>query len=213
MTADRCRRRRRRRRATTAASARTVVLTIGHPDVPVAIDVNAVREVQDPGAERFHQVAVRVELQDRRQARTGARVLLATLRDPDAHAVAIDLDRARGAPDATLGQFRPTRDRLVGVREVVRAAACPASTARAAPDATSVARETAITKGRRWAIAVLSLNCWSTNQRPKLLPERHPRMCRRSHGRDWTAKPSGGLSIRTFFRPSSSPGSSFAPPG
>src|SRR5262245_65306975 len=41
-----------------------IVLTIGHPDVALAIDVDSVREDEDPGTEAPLEHAGRVELQE-----------------------------------------------------------------------------------------------------------------------------------------------------
>jgi hypothetical protein len=48
-----------------ARRTRRVVLTIGHLDIPVAID-DPVREDQQALAKRFDEIAVSVEFQDRR---------------------------------------------------------------------------------------------------------------------------------------------------
>jgi hypothetical protein len=55
-----------------ALRTRRVVLTVGHPYVAVAIDEDAVRKEQQPGAEALHELSRRVEFQDRRQVRSRA---------------------------------------------------------------------------------------------------------------------------------------------
>ena len=120
-------RRRRRRRSGSGAArgTRTVVVRVGHPDVAVAIDVDAVRERDHAGAEALHELAGRVELQhgiERRHRagrRIGAAVHAAALAHPDRSAVLVDLDGARRSPRAARGQLEVVRDGLVRIREIV----------------------------------------------------------------------------------------------
>ena len=82
------------------SEVRGIVLTVGHPDVAVAIDVHPVREDEHALGEARNQLARRVELEDRWEGGHLARRAIETrirataLADPDAPAVAIDLDRA-----------------------------------------------------------------------------------------------------------------------
>jgi len=102
-----------------------IVLTVGHPDVAVLIDVDAVREDQQPRAEALDELPGRVELQHRRQIRhlaggaIEAAVLAAAFRDPDRLAVLVDVDGARGSPRTAFGQLEVVLDRVVVVGRVV----------------------------------------------------------------------------------------------
>ncbi|GAB7142183.1 hypothetical protein LRC484719_07690 [Mycobacterium riyadhense] len=79
---------------------------IGNPDIALAIDVDAVRKHQHPGAKAPQQLSVRVELQDRIERRSNAgkghagwdpirwACFPATLGDPYRAAVGIDSNGA-----------------------------------------------------------------------------------------------------------------------
>src|SRR4029079_16475384 len=53
--------------ASAARRQRGGVLAVGHPDVAVAVDMNPVREDEHARAEARYELAVRVELENRRQ--------------------------------------------------------------------------------------------------------------------------------------------------
>ena len=127
LVADHLGRHRRQRRISGLAgpAGRQVALTVGHPDVAVAIDVDAVREDEHALAEARDHLAALVELEDgleRRHFILGAipaGIRRAPLGDPDAAAVLVDVDRARRSPGAALGQLRPAFNRVVRIRRVV----------------------------------------------------------------------------------------------
>ena len=127
LMADQLRGRRRRRRAGRCAArgTRAVVVRVGHPDVAVLVDVNAVGERDHPGAEALHELAGGVELQhgiERRHLtvrRIGAAVHPASFADPDRSAVLVDVDGARRSPGSTGGQFEVVLDRLIRIRAIV----------------------------------------------------------------------------------------------
>jgi hypothetical protein len=96
---------------------RGVILAVGDPHVAIAIDEDAVREHQQSRAEALHELSRRIELQNRRQVRAGARVRTASFGDPDAATVSVDFNGARRAPFASLGQLKVVRDRAVGIRQ------------------------------------------------------------------------------------------------
>src|SRR5262249_50203608 len=70
---------------------------VGDPDIALAVDGEAVREIDESGAQAGHELARGIELYDRRQVRLGAVVGAATLEYPNAFAVAIGLDRDCGS--------------------------------------------------------------------------------------------------------------------
>ena len=104
---------------------RRVVLTVGHPHVPVAVDEDAVRKDQHAGAEALDQFARRVKVQHRigRRHLSGRAIETAicgaALGDPDRPAVLVDLDRARRTPLASLGQLEIVLDAPIWVRQIV----------------------------------------------------------------------------------------------
>src|SRR5580693_108677 len=67
---------------------------VGHPDVAVFVDANAMRKNKHAFAKAFHQLAGCIEFQDRRIGLAGASVGSASFGDPNTFAVAIDLDGA-----------------------------------------------------------------------------------------------------------------------
>jgi hypothetical protein len=73
---------------------------IGRPHVVVTIDIEAVREDEHPGAETRHELAVGVEMLDRRQVRPFAGVRTAAIERPYALAVAVDVDADHHPPFA-----------------------------------------------------------------------------------------------------------------
>src|SRR5262249_54236072 len=87
-----------------AALAGTAVVAIGHPCVFVAVNEQAMREHDDPGAEALNQLAVFVEVQDRIEIRhlprrrVVAAVCAAAIEDPHRFAIAIDVDSGGRAP-------------------------------------------------------------------------------------------------------------------
>jgi hypothetical protein len=92
-----------------ARRLRGIVLSVGHPDVAIAIDVQPMREDEHALREARDQLPCRIELEQRRQARhltcraIETRVRTAALANPDATTVAIDVDGARRSPRAPLG--------------------------------------------------------------------------------------------------------------
>ena len=83
------------------------VFSIGvrNEDIALAVDVDAVREYEEPRAEASHELAGRIELEDRRQARAGARVRATALEYP--HVIStVDGDGTRRAPRPV--ELRPT---------------------------------------------------------------------------------------------------------
>src|SRR5204863_10101298 len=95
---------------------RRIVLSIGHPDVPLAIDDDPVRENHHPFAETLHQLAARIELHDRGKRRHLPRravetaVGAAPFGHPDRLAVLVDLDGAGRAPAPTFRQLEMVFD-------------------------------------------------------------------------------------------------------
>jgi len=87
---------------------------VGHPDVSLTVDGDAVRIDEHPGAEALAERARRVELQKRRDRRIeagcAAAVLAAPLEHPDAAAVSIDVD----------GRSRTQRSSVWKLEEVFR---------------------------------------------------------------------------------------------
>jgi len=81
--------------------------SVGHPDVVVPVDMQAVRKIDHAPAEALYQLAFFVELHDRIELRVRTRpCIFATVERPDALAVAIDIkadDRAPFAPIRKLG--------------------------------------------------------------------------------------------------------------
>ena len=149
---------------------------VGQPDIAFAIDMQAVRKDGEAGAEALHQLARRVELQDRVELGAGAVERLpflpfgerdealraAALGDPDARAVGIDVDRAGRAPDPAFRQFRPVLDRAVGIGQRVgrrHGLAC-------APRCPTTAMTTATT-------AMASTNAWRACCGIEILPWQH----------------------------------------
>ena len=76
------------------------------PDVALVVHVDTVRPRDQPGAEAADEVAFPVVKQHRVDAGSHATVRAATLGDPDV-AVERDLDGARRAPLAAIGQLTP----------------------------------------------------------------------------------------------------------
>jgi hypothetical protein len=90
---------------------------IRHPHVSCAVHREAMRQHEHAGTEALYQIAVLVELQDRREARAFAaernaglhgrwrREGAAALSYPDAFAVGVDRDAGRGAPGPAIGKL------------------------------------------------------------------------------------------------------------
>ena len=102
-----------------ALGARLVALRVGHPDVAVGVDVDAVRQHEQAGAEAGHHLAgVLVELEDGVAvgillAAPGQGQPPAAVVGPDV-AVRSDVDARRRAPLPPVGQRRPVQNHLAG---------------------------------------------------------------------------------------------------
>ena len=102
---------------------------VGDPDIAVAVDVHAVRENEHAGAEALHQLAGRVELQNRIEVRAVAieyfafahlrgrnePLRTASFGYPDAAAVTVDIDARRRTPDAAIGHLAEAFDGTIRV--------------------------------------------------------------------------------------------------
>ena len=100
---------------------------VGDPDIAIAVDMQAMREKQQPLAERLHQLARRIEFEDRRQVRSvtgergprfherGRSERSAPLGHPDTGPVGIDIHAAGRTPRASLRQFPPVLDRVIRI--------------------------------------------------------------------------------------------------
>src|ERR1022692_660218 len=75
-------------------------LPVGHPDVAVAIHIKTMREHEQPFAEALHQVSGGIKLEDGRIELAGAGICSASIGHPDACAIKVDGDTARGSPSA-----------------------------------------------------------------------------------------------------------------
>ena len=101
-----------------------VALRVGDPDVAVVVDVDPVRQHEEPGAELGHQIArVPVVLQNRIHGRVGRaaageREAAATVIDPDVPVGRVDVDAGGRAPRPVVGQLGPVQlDHGVRVRK------------------------------------------------------------------------------------------------
>ncbi len=96
---------------------------VGDPDVAVRIDVDPVRPHDHPRSEAPEQLAAGREEHDRIEARVllaRPPVAAAPLTDPDVHAVAVDVHRARRSPLPPLRKLSPhALDGAVRVRHPV----------------------------------------------------------------------------------------------
>jgi hypothetical protein len=105
---------------------RRIILSVGHPDVAIAIDVQPVREDEHALREARDQFAGRIELEERRQARhltrcaIETRVRAAALANPDAAPVAVDIDGTGRSPRAAVRHFEKLLDGLIGIGRRVR---------------------------------------------------------------------------------------------
>src|SRR5580704_5728840 len=95
-------------------------LAIGDPDIAVAVSTEAMWPVDQARAEAHHLPAGGVEFLDRRDARADAGFAAATVVDPKAGAVAVDIDADRLAPRPALGQLRPMLDDVIRIWRAVR---------------------------------------------------------------------------------------------
>ena len=102
---------------------------VRHPHVAGAVDRESMRQHEHSGAEALYQVAVLVELEDRREVRALAaernaglhgrwrREGAAALGDPDALAVGVDPDAGGGTPGPAVGKLSELRpDIRIGQR-------------------------------------------------------------------------------------------------
>ena len=87
--------------------------------LPCSIDVHAVRPEDLSRAEALHDLAARIELDDRIDLRAGADIGAAAIAGPDVLAVDVDVDRADRSPSPSVGQRAPVAHRLVRIRQVV----------------------------------------------------------------------------------------------
>src|ERR1043165_8752929 len=90
-------------------------LAIAHPDVPVAVDMDAMWANEHAGAETPDDVARLVELQNRGDVRFGTVVSTAPFEHPDAAAVAIDGDAGRRRRLSAGPHFEEIVDIPVGI--------------------------------------------------------------------------------------------------
>src|SRR5262249_41267863 len=88
---------------------------VGDPDIALAVDGEAVREIDESGAQAGHELAGRIELYDRRKFRLGAVFGAAPLEYPNSFAVAMGLARVCASNFAATRQLRPVLLHAVGV--------------------------------------------------------------------------------------------------
>src|SRR4029078_8895700 len=93
-------------------------LAVGHPDVVIDVDVEAVRIHEHAGAEACDEPAGGIELQKRRKGRAVARGGTASFEHPDRFAVTIDVDAVDLAELAARRQLSEIFY-LVRIREIV----------------------------------------------------------------------------------------------
>src|SRR5439155_1740383 len=98
-----------------ASSRILVALPIDNPDVPLPVDVNAVRKQKHSRAPAGHELAGIVELVDNRPVRPGAGIGAASFGNPNRGAVAVDVDRARRSPRASFGQGEEILDGAIRI--------------------------------------------------------------------------------------------------
>src|SRR5688500_3620256 len=182
--------------------------------------MDTMRPDDDPFAKRLHHVAVRVELEDRGETRACAVVRPAPLGHPDAHAVLVDLDGARGAPRTSLGQLRPSGDGFVRIREVIgrrHRGASAGLRARAAHQRRSQGdrNHKVASSNHRCFLPVRVVKRYFLNVTLGCAAAREPnaRIARSRCDMRRVENSDGGLSIRIFLSPSSSAGNSLAPAG
>ena len=89
-------------------------LPVGHPDVAVAVHVEPVRKQEQPAADGRHDVAIRVELQNRVEIRPGAGVAPAPVDGPQAP-VLVDVDPGRRPPLSVVRELAPPVDAAIRV--------------------------------------------------------------------------------------------------
>jgi hypothetical protein len=87
--------------------------SVADPDVSIRVDVQPVRADEHAGAEALHQLARGIELLDGRQVRADTTLSAASIEDPDAAAVAIDMDAGRGSDFSPLGELEKAVDGLI----------------------------------------------------------------------------------------------------
>src|SRR5271166_1628590 len=90
-------------------------LAVGHPHIAVPVHEQAVRPVDQAGAEALHHLAGGIEFVDRIKLRTGAELGPATLVDPDAATIAVDIDADRLAPGPTFRKLCPVLDDTISI--------------------------------------------------------------------------------------------------
>ena len=102
---------------------------VGHPHVSVLVHMEAVRKDKHPRAKALQKLARGIELEDRRQVGTAARICPTSLADPDV-APAIHVYRARRSPSPSLRHLCPVLDGSIrigsGIRRLdIGLAVCP----------------------------------------------------------------------------------------
>ena len=80
---------------------------VGDPDVVVLVDIEAMREIEHPGAEARHDMTAGIVFGERRDIRSFAVVAAATIENPHALAVAIDIQADSGPKTTPHGLLRP----------------------------------------------------------------------------------------------------------
>ena len=104
-----------RRGCRSARSPWQVVLPIGHPDIPLPIDVDSMGKHHQPGTEALHEFAAFVEFQNRVETGADTRVCPAALGNPDGLPIGIDIDGARRSPGSAIRKLRPSLNGLIGI--------------------------------------------------------------------------------------------------
>src|SRR5580704_6897333 len=94
-------------------------LAVGDPNIAVAVGAEAMRPVDQLRAEAHHLPAGGVEFLDRRDARADAGFAAAAIVDPEAGAIAIDIDADRLAPRRPFRQLRPVLDDTIRIWRAV----------------------------------------------------------------------------------------------
>ena len=97
-----------------------VVPSVRDPDGAVRSSEEAVRPAEQAGPEAYDQPACRVELVDRRDVGAVAALATAAVEDPDAGAIAIDINADRHSPYPSLRQLRPVANDAIRIGSAIR---------------------------------------------------------------------------------------------